>query len=98
MKPVMLALLVGLLPFGLVQAETVTIPVGQQAGGANVLPQRGMSSRAVLARYGQPSRRHEAIGKPPIRRWDYAGFSVYFEHDHVVHSVQQHQSRSSIAP
>ena len=26
-------------------------------------------------------------GKPPITRWDYDGFSVYFEHQHVIHAV-----------
>ena len=24
---------------------------------------------------------------PPITRWDYEGFSVYFEHQHVIHAV-----------
>ena len=28
-----------------------------------------------------------AVGKPPISRWEYPGFVVYFEHDHVIHSV-----------
>jgi hypothetical protein len=51
------------------------------------LPVRGSSMKAVEARFGAPSARHTAVGKPPITRWDYKGFSVYFEHDHVVHAV-----------
>jgi len=27
------------------------------------------------------------VGKPPISRWEYPGFVVYFEHEHVIHSV-----------
>jgi len=41
----------------------------------------------VEAQYGAPTERHSAIGNPPITRWDYPGFSVFFEHQHVVHSV-----------
>jgi hypothetical protein len=27
------------------------------------------------------------VGAPPITRWDYAGFSVFFEHDRVIDAV-----------
>jgi len=37
--------------------------------------------------FGAPKTRHDAVGKPPITRWDYDGFSVYFEYQHVVHAV-----------
>ena len=29
----------------------------------------------------------EAPTHPPITRWSYADYTVYFENDHVVHSV-----------
>jgi hypothetical protein len=51
------------------------------------LPARGSSMKTVEARFGAPVQRHAAVGKPPITRWDYKGFSVYFEYDHVVHAV-----------
>lgn len=51
------------------------------------LPVRGSSMKVVEARFGAPLQRHAAVGKPPITRWDYQGFSVYFEFDHVVHAV-----------
>ena len=41
---------------------------------------------------GAPSRRHAAVGQPPITRWDYPGFSVYFEYDKVINSVRQHKA------
>ncbi len=50
-------------------------------------PARGMKMSQVEARYGAPSARHEAVGQPPITRWDYPGMIVFFEHDHVVHAV-----------
>ena len=28
-----------------------------------------------------------ALGNPPITRWDYPQFSVYFENDRVLHTV-----------
>ncbi len=51
------------------------------------LPPRGAKMAAVEARFGAPVARHSAVGKPPITRWDYKGFSVYFEYQHVVHAV-----------
>jgi hypothetical protein len=51
------------------------------------LPARGASMAAVEARFGAPVEKHAAVGKPPITRWDYKGFTVYFENQHVVHAV-----------
>jgi hypothetical protein len=42
----------------------------------------------VRERWGEPRQRLAAVGEPPISRWVYDGFSVYFEHRHVIHSVQ----------
>jgi hypothetical protein len=50
-------------------------------------PARGMSMDQVEAKFGQPTSKAAAVGKPPITRWDYPGFVVYFEYNHVVHSV-----------
>jgi hypothetical protein len=41
----------------------------------------------VEVRYGAPSQRYEAVGQPPITRWVYPSFVVYFEYSHVVHAV-----------
>lgn len=50
-------------------------------------PKRGSSMARVEAQFGPPSSRSGAIGQPPITRWDYAAFTVYFEYDHVVHAI-----------
>ncbi|HDZ57568.1 MAG TPA: phosphodiesterase [Pseudomonas xinjiangensis] len=74
-----------------VTAETITFPLGQQAGAKRLdLPQRGASTTQVEQHYGAPANQHAAVGQPPISRWDYSDFSVYFEYDKVVHSVHKH--------
>ena len=50
-------------------------------------PQRGMSMQKVESTWGQPTRRRAAVGQPPITRWEYDGFIVYFEYDKVIHAV-----------
>lgn len=81
-----------LLPL-LATAETLEIPLGQQGHGGLVLPKLGESKHTVLERYGLADEEHAPVGKPPITRWDYREFSVYFEYDHVIDSVLHHQPR-----
>jgi hypothetical protein len=50
-------------------------------------PARGMSMDKVEATYGAPSNRAAPVGEPPITRWEYPGFVVYFEHQFVIHTV-----------
>ncbi len=70
-------------------AEVIKIPVGSQnSSAANVVrPALGTGKIRVLEDFGEPVQRHAPVGNPPIERWDYELFSVYFEYDHVVHSV-----------
>jgi hypothetical protein len=51
------------------------------------LPSRGMTMSAVEAKFGAPVAKRDAVGSPPITRWEYAGFIVVFERDRVLHSV-----------
>jgi hypothetical protein len=50
-------------------------------------PAGGMSMEQVEIQYGAPTRRYEPVGDPPITRWEYADFVVYFEYQLVIHSV-----------
>jgi hypothetical protein len=50
-------------------------------------PSRGMTQARVEAEYGQPASRQAAVGEPPITRWEYADFVVFFEYDRVIHAV-----------
>ncbi len=58
-------------------------------------PQRGDAMSAVEKRFGSPLTKHAPIGDPPISRWDYAKFAVYFEHDRVITSVLKRNTSPS---
>ena len=93
--PTALALLV--LGASAAHADTLRIDgieVTRQTGDTR--PKPGMSMTAVESAYGAPAQRHAAVGgavaeQPPITRWDYPSFSVYFENDRVIHAVARRQ-------
>ncbi len=69
-------------------AETVAVGDTIEVKPSDVAtPSRGMTMDEVVARFGAPASKIPPVGKPPIARWDYPGFVVYFESDHVIHSV-----------
>jgi outer membrane protein assembly factor BamE (lipoprotein component of BamABCDE complex) len=83
-----IAMCAGLLFATALSADVITIPVGQQGKGSTLAqPARGISQAAVAAQFGTPLEKKAAVGKPPISSWRYDGFTVYFEGDHVLHSV-----------
>jgi hypothetical protein len=84
----LLALLIGCAIAGGAGAETVLVNGQVQLEQSSVArPGRGTTMHEVEAKFGAPEKRHPAVGKPPITRWDYPSFSVYFEFNRVVHSV-----------
>jgi hypothetical protein len=93
--PTTLALL--LLAASGAQADTLLldgIEVDRQS--LDTRPRPGMSMQAVESAYGAPAERHAAVGgsaveQPPITRWDYPSFSVYFENERVIHAVARRQ-------
>lgn len=68
------------------QADTLQMR-GLSADGDGVRPTRGMSEASVEAKYGSPKSKQAAVGEPPISRWEYDNFIVYFEYDKVIHAV-----------
>ena len=54
-------------------------------------PSRGMTTERVQSEFGEPQSREAAVGEPPISRWHYAGFVVYFEYDRVIHAVSKNR-------
>lgn len=50
-------------------------------------PERGMTMDRVRDAFGAPQSREPAVGDPPITRWQYDTFTVYFEHKRVIHAV-----------
>ena len=97
--PVLLAMLAPAHPAA---ADTLLIQRTQAASQAD-LPRRGASMASVEARFGAPATKHAPIGggsasTPPITRWDYPTFSVYFENSHVVNAVLAKASDLEIGP
>jgi hypothetical protein len=93
-KPIMLrTLLPGLLlitAFATTQAETLLLDgleVAEETKSER--PDRGESKERVEARFGEPNEMIAAVGEPPISRWEYPGFTVYFEEERVIHAVQR---------
>ncbi len=70
------------------RAETVVVDDKVQVRDSTVeKPKRGITMGQVEAKFGAPVSKHDAVGAPPITRWDYPGFAVFFEHDRVIHAV-----------
>ena len=65
-------------------AEQSSVPAG-----AASLPVRGMNMANVEHIFGAPQEKDAAVGKPPITRWVYPDYVVYFEYNLVLHTVMK---------
>ncbi len=54
---------------------------------ADSRPSRGMTMEKVAETWGDPVSRRSPVGDPPIARWEYDEFVVYFEYQNVIHAV-----------
>ena len=72
--------------FGTANAQTLKMD-GASAGSGDTWPSRGMSQTSVRSKYGSPAAVKSPVGDPPISRWEYQDFIVYFEYDKVIHAV-----------
>lgn len=61
-------------------------------------PDRMMTMDQVEVAYGSPQTRYDAVGDPPITRWDYGLFSVYFEYQWVLESVVRREGELASTP
>jgi hypothetical protein len=52
-------------------------------------PVHGMTMDNVLQVFGPPSKKVAAVGDPPISRWIYPSYVVYFERNIVLHTVSK---------
>jgi len=69
------------------QPDTTDIESQPTEVVTTTLPGKGMTKDSVEERFGSPVEKIEAVGEPPISRWLYGRFTVYFEYDHVIHAV-----------
>lgn len=80
----------------LAQSETVRIPIGQGTETWNgKMPKRGQTKAQVQSEFGSPRSTQGPNGQPPIYFWEYPDFTVYFEADHVIHTVLKHRQKAS---
>jgi len=78
-------------------AEDIRIPVGEQAKDQVPvdMPTKGMSKERVKALFGEPLEEIAARGQPPISRWKYQEFTVYFDSNVVIHCVRNFQPEAN---
>src|SRR5689334_9776542 len=67
-------------------------PPATDAPAPVTLPAKGVTMTAVKKQFGEPRDKKPTVGgdtpkHPPITRWDYDGFVVFFERDRVVDAV-----------
>ncbi|MGD8341187.1 MAG: hypothetical protein PVH89_10415 [Gammaproteobacteria bacterium] len=74
--------------FAAAEAETLLVEGIEVAQATQTeRPVRGESKARVEQRFGTPNQMVAAVGEPPISRWEYPGFTVYFERELVIHAV-----------
>ena len=71
---------------GIANADTLKMD-GAGAAFSDGRQMRGMTTARVESEYGSPVAVTPAVGDPPITRWEYQNFVVYFEYDRVIHAV-----------
>lgn len=73
-----------------VRADTLAMPEKATTNAQSYsidLPGRGMTMARVEKRFGPPNKKLAEVGTPPITRWIYKDFIVYFEYQYVIHAV-----------
>ena len=84
-----------LVPAASVVADTLLLDGVEMAQASqSERPTRGQTKARVEERFGTPVAMIAAVGEPPISRWEYPSFVVYFEHDRVIHAVPKRQPAS----
>ena len=68
-------------------AGASSLAVAQQGNSGITTPRNGQDKITVENNYGSPLEKVSSVGEPPISRWIYSEFTVYFEHDLVLHAV-----------
>lgn len=86
------------------QADTLLVDRVKETQGQSV-PARGTTMSQVEAQFGAPQHKHAPVAgpnnrqvNPPITRWVYPNFTVYFEHSHVVDAVVNKASEAEVGP
>ena len=86
---VLFILFLGIPSWAMAEVLLIDSIASQPANTASGLlrPKIGMNMQQVVQKFGEPVSKSAAVGEPPITRWDYSDYSVYFEHNLVLTSV-----------
>lgn len=77
-------------------AETLMRPDINHAKPGSAYYVHGLSMHQITQKFGAPAKKLHAIPargtkyQPPITRWIYPDFTVYFEHGRAIHLVKDH--------
>ena len=83
-----LALLIaGLSLTSTIQADKLSVHLADKVQQQIDTPKNGQRMAQIEQNFGAPSEKKSPIGEPPISRWVYPSFIVYFENDIVLHTV-----------
>ncbi|MCP4286782.1 MAG: hypothetical protein GY792_20450 [Gammaproteobacteria bacterium] len=89
----LLLFVTALLPLSLPEADADTLLIDAvESAPSNSdngvrRPGRGLSMEHVRRLFGEPDSILSPVGDPPITRWIYGSFTVYFEHQLAITSV-----------
>ncbi len=98
MSKTVLTTLMFLLFFSLtVTADVLLIDRVEAKTGMDV-PKKSATMNQVRAQYGDPISESVPVGDPPITRWVYNDYIVYFEHQHVITTVLKKSRPTEIGP
>ncbi|MDJ0905553.1 MAG: hypothetical protein QNI96_06005 [Woeseiaceae bacterium] len=79
--------------FGTAGAQNLDME-GAAPVSSGMTPARGMTAASVESKFGAPDAKVAPVGDPPISRWEYANFVVFFEYDRVIHAVVKRKQSS----
>ncbi|TDR18500.1 hypothetical protein [Marinicella litoralis] len=96
MKTLIFAAILFIIPLS-IHADVLLIE-RVEAKQSKDVPQKSSTMNQVRSQFGDPISESAPVGDPPITRWEYDGFLVYFEHQHVITSVLKKSKPTEIGP
>jgi hypothetical protein len=90
-RPLLLAAMVALGSASLAHADvplsTAVKDAPPNTPSGLLRPTNAMTMQEVAQKFGPPEKKLAPVGKPPITRWVYPRYTVYFENNLVIYSV-----------
>lgn len=68
-------------------SQEITLSIANSGDASTPKPAHGQTMDQVLQQFGEPAEKLNPVGTPPIIKWVYKDFTIYFESQTVIHSV-----------